>query len=183
MKFRYFISFILFGLGSFAQDNTAYSEFLKSKKEITLTDSIFIDAEKWELELLDTNSVKQWFSCILPATPNNRLKNRKYLLAGKITSSNNFDLLMLVEEKKRSDSSVVQVFYFITTKKDGSHIATLEAAVNGTRKSSSYITSSWLYKDFKILKDSKITVNDKLYSGITNYKINGGGRFILYPNY
>jgi hypothetical protein len=170
-------------LHSAAQETVAYTTVLESTKEISLNDSLYIDAAEWDMQLLDTNAVKQWFSCILPATPNNRLRNRKYFLAGKITSSNNFNLLILVEEKKRPDSSLVQVVYFISTKKDGGHIATLEAAVNGSRKSSSYITSSWLYKDFKILKDSKITVNDKLYSGITNYKINGGGRFILYPNY
>jgi len=89
----------------------------------------------------------------------------------------------MVEEKKRSDSTNVQVTYLITSKKDGKYISSLEVAVTGAKKKSSYNTSSWLYKDFKIMKDSKMTINDKPINDLAVYKINNGGRFILYPNY
>ena len=100
-----------------------------------------------------------------------------------MTSNTNFDLLLMVEEKKRSDSSNVQVIYLITSKKDGKYISSLEVAVTGAKKRSSYNTSSWLYKDLKIMKDSKMTINDKPMNDLAFYKINNGGRFILYPNY
>jgi hypothetical protein len=156
---------------------------LKSTEEIQLADSLLIDSGQLQLRRLDSTEVKKWFSPILGSTNNNRLKNRGYYLAGKMTSNTNFDLLVMVEEKKRSDSSNVQVIYLITSKKDGKYISSLEVAVSGAKKRSSYNTSSWLYKDLKIMKDSKMTINDKPMNDLAFYKINNGGRFILYPNY
>lgn len=166
-----------------AQDSLSYSDLLKSTEEILLTDSLNISAEPEQKNLLDSVVVKKWFSGILPGTANNRLKNRNYYLAGKVTRNENFDLLVLLEEKKKSDSNSVQVAYLISIKKNGTYIASLEAAVTGIKKKTSYNTSSWLYKNNKIVLISKMTVNQKSYDDLMNYKINGGGRFILYPKY
>ncbi len=147
-----------------------------------VTDSLLIDGVTSQMPALDSNAVKTWFSRLLPTNPNNRLKNRNYFLTGKITTHNNFDLLVLLEEKQRADSSIAQVIYFVTTKKDGSFISSLEAVVSGSRKKSSYNTSCWIYKDYKIVKDSKIVVNQRTYDDMASYKISGSGRFILYSN-
>lgn len=177
------LCFILCSLNVTAQTDTAYSNLLNATSEVSLTDSVHINAFSWQPFALDSAIVKKWFSRILPSTNNNRLKNRNYFLAGKITSNTNFDLLLLLEEKKRADSTNVQIIHLISTKKDGTYIASLEVAVSGSRKKSIYSTSSWLYKDYQIIQDSKIIVNEQSYGDLTHYKINGGGRFILSPNY
>ena len=176
--------FILFlSLQTFAQDDgPAYPEFINTTSEINVTDSLLIDSITPQMKPLDSSAVKKWFSRILPAGNNNRLKNRNYYLAGKITTHNNFDLLLLMEEKKRADSSLGQTVYFVTLKKDGTYISSLEAAVTGTRKKTSFYTSSWLYKDYKIVKDSQMIINQKTYDDMACYKINGTGRFILNSN-
>ena len=183
MKSLIFLVFLCSAINAMSQQDGSYAAMLRSTEEIQLTDSLLIDAGQWKLKRLDTVDVKKWFAPILGSANNNRLKNRGYYLAGKITSSNSFDLLVLLEEKRKGDTASVQVIYLISLKKDGQYIASLEAAVSGTKKKSSYNTSSWLYKDFKVLKDSKITINDKSLNDLAVYKINGGGRFILYPNY
>ena len=133
---------------------------------------------------LDSSTIKNWFPQLLPSSANNRLRNRSYYLAGKITSSSNFDLLIVLEEKKKADSTISQVVYLITNKKDGAYIASLEIPITGaSKRKSSFSTSSWLYKDYKIVQDSKITVNQRSYADLKKYRINGSGRFILSPNY
>lgn len=181
MKFRLLIALLLLSFGARAQAPLTYEQLLENTPEISFTDTLLIDAKTKEVPALDSASVKKWFHAVLPAGSKNRLKNRTYATVGKITSQPNFDLFVLLEEKKRTDSSGVQVVYFITTKKDGQFIAKLEAAVNGERKQSGYNITSLLCKDYKIVQDSRITVNDKSYTDMTYYKINGGGRFILYP--
>ncbi len=166
-----------------AQVVPAYEDLLKNTQEVQLSDSLHINGKPLQKKLLDSVTVKKWFSNVLPGTINNRLKNRNYYLTGKITGNDHFNMLVLLEEKKRSDSTSVQVVYLITTKKDGTYIASIEAAITGIRKKSSYNTSSWLYKDNKVVLDSRITVNEKSYDDVTSYKINGGGRFILSPKY
>jgi hypothetical protein len=159
----------------------SYEQLLAGTSEIIFTDSLLINAHIKEIPALDSSTVSKWFNAVLPAGSKNRLRNRTYGLVGKITAQTNFDLFVLLEEKIRTDSSGVQVVYFITMKKDGQFIAKLEAAVNGEKKHSGYNISSLLCKDYKIVQDSRITVNDKSYTDLTYYKINGGGRFILYP--
>lgn len=177
--------FLFSCLSAIAQEDSSYAAMLKTTEEVQLKDSIQIDAIQWKLRRLDSVDVKKWFSQILGTATNSRLKNRSYYLGGKFTTHENFDLLVLLEEKKKKDSSnsAVQVIYFITTKKDGKYIASLEVAITGAKKKTSYNTSSWLYKDFKIMKDSKLIVNEKPFNDLAVYKINGGGRFILYPNF
>jgi hypothetical protein len=165
-----------------AQDEPSYADLVNSTSEVELTDSILIEGITSQMNPLDSITVKKWFSRLLPTGNTNRLKNRNYYLAGKITSHTNFDLLLLLEEKKRADSTIVQVVYLVTTKKDGAYISSLEAAVTGTRKKTSYYTSSWLYKDYKIVKDSQIMINQKTYDELASYKINGTGRFVLNSN-
>lgn len=183
MKAVLILCFLICSINTTAQTDSGYNNLLNATSEIGLTDSLYIDASSWQLVPLDSTAVKKWFSRILPSTNSNRLKNRDYHLAGKITSNTNFDLLLLLEEKNRADSSNVQVMHLISTKKDGTYIASLEVAVTGTRKKSTYNTSSWLYKDYQIVHDSKIIVNEQFYGGLTHYKINGTGRFMLSPNY
>ena len=166
-----------------AQNGTTYTDLLKLGEEVELYDSLYINAEPLQKNLIDSNIVKKWFSPLLGSGNNSRLKNRNYYLTGKITSNEIFNLLVLMEKKKKSDSAGIQVIYLITTKKDGTYIASIEAAVTGTKKRTNYNTSSWLYKDYRVVLDSRMTVNDKSYTDLSNYKINKGGRFILYPKY
>ena len=184
MKRLSFLIFLLACLTGNAQEETSYASLLQPVREVELADSIHIDAPLELINQLDSMTVKKWFTPILGAAKNNRLKNRNYFLAGKITTQEKFNLLVLLEEKKKkTDSSDVQVVYLISTKKDGTYIASLEVAVAGTRKRSSYNTSSWLYKDYKIVLDSRISVNERSYDEMASYRINGGGRFILSGNY
>ena len=183
MKKLFFICFLFPCLSPAAQNLQTYTDLLKFTDEVYVSDSLHINAAPRQKNLLDSLSVKKWFSSVLGTARNNRLKNRNYYMVGKITTNTNFDLLVLLEEKKRSDSTSMQVAYLITTKKDGTYIASIEAAVAGIRRKSSYNTTSWLYKDYKITLDSKIKVNQTSFDDITSYKINGGGRFILYPKY
>ncbi len=183
MKILFFACFICCWLNSTAQEDSSYANLLQSTEEIQLTDSLYINTTEWQLRRLDSADVLKWFSPILGLSNNNRLKNRGYFLAGKITTDNNFDLVVLLEEKKRADSTRIQVINLISFNKRGKYIASLEVAVSGNRKKSNYNISSWLFKDFKIMKDSKITVNEKSLNDLAIYKINGTGRFILYPNY
>lgn len=162
-----------------AQQEPGYDDLLKKVNEISLTDSLHINVTPSHLLLLDSSVVKKWFSPLLGLAKNNRLKNRNYYLAGKITSHDNFDLLFLLEEKKKSDSSNVQVVHLVSSKKEGHYIASIEAAVSGIKKKSNYNISSWLYKDYKIVLDSRILVNDQSIDDMTSYRINRGGRFIL----
>jgi hypothetical protein len=180
-----FISWYLIfaGFTAQAQNGRAYADLLSLGDEVQLSDSLHIKAESLQKKLIDSNVVKKWFSPLLGSGNNSRLKNRNYYLAGKITSNEIFNLLVLMEKKKKTDSASVQVIYLVTTKKDGTYIASIEAAVAGTKKKTSYNTSSWLYKDYRVVLDSKMTVNDKSYNDLSNYKINKGGRFILYPKY
>ena len=166
-----------------AQDGLEYANLQLTTDEVQLSDSLQINAPFNQKNLLDSSTVKKWFSNVFSGSGNNRIKNRNYYLAGKITSNKFFDLLVLQEEKKRNDSSSFQVVYLITLKKDGTFIASIEAAIAGIRKKSSYNTFSWLFKDNKIVVISRMTVNEKSYDDLMNYKITSKGRFILYPKY
>jgi hypothetical protein len=104
-------------------------------------------------------------------------------LIGKLTAAENFDLLVLLEKKRRSDSTGTQIIYLISTRKTGEFIASLKAAVGGTRKRTGYNISSCLYKDYRIIQDSKITVDNKAINDMVYYKINSGGRFVSYPKF
>lgn len=183
---RWLVSLYLFfsSITATAQEDTAsYTYLLNSTNEVFVTDSISINNNQWQLKLLDTTTVKNWFPHLLPSTANNRLKNRNYYLAGKITTNNSFDLLIILEEKKKADSSTSQVVYLITNKKDGSYIASLEILVTAVRKKSNFITSSWLYKDYTVVQNSKIIINQHTIADLKHYRINTAGRFILSANY
>ena len=177
------VYFLIWGIATAAQENKTYTDLLSSAVEVQLSDSLQINAAIRQNNFLDTLTVKKWFSRLLGSGNNNRLKNRGYALTGKITANEVFDVLVLLEKKKKTDSSSVQVVYLITTKKDGTYIASLEAAIEGTRKTSTYNTSSWLYSDYRIVQNSKILVNQQPYTEFIRYKINKAGRFILSPNY
>jgi hypothetical protein len=165
-----------------AQESLSYTQLLEKATEITLTDSLQVSNLNTGINPIDTATVKKWFSPVLFASQTMKLKNRDFYLAGKITSKENFDLLMLVENKKRTDSNGIRIIHLVTTKKDGSYISSFKAAISGTKKKSSYNTSSWLYKEFNIVQDSKITTSTASLADINKYKISNSGRFIMYSN-
>lgn len=183
MKKLVFSVFLFTCVNAGSQPLLPYEELINSTPEIQLTDSLNINVLLTEKRKIDSIIVKKMFSFVLPSSANNRLKNRNYYLSGKITTGTNFNLLVLLEEKKKADSNSAQVLYLVTTKKDGSYIASIEAAVVGNRKKSTYNTSCWLFKDYSVVQDSKIITNERSYATLTKYTINGGGRFILAPNY
>ena len=186
MRWLVSLFFLFSSLTATGQQDSAsytYRDLLNSTNEIFISDSISINNNQWHLNLMDTTVVKNWFPHLLPATLNNRLKNRNYYLAGKITTNNSFDLVIVLEEKKKADSSTSQVVYLITNKKDGTYIASLEIVVTGTRKKSNFITSSWLYKDYSVVQNSKIIINQHTIADLKLYRINTTGRFILSANY
>lgn len=168
---------------AFGQEPLSYPQLLENTKEIDLTDSLQFDTTPEEVTAIDSLTVKKWFPQVLPATANNKFKNRAFSLVGKITSNSNFDLLVLLEEKRRSDSTGTQVTYLISVKKTGDYIASLRAAVGGSKKKTAYNISSCLYKDYKIVQDSRITINNKPMNDMAYYKINSGGRFVSYPKF
>jgi hypothetical protein len=179
MKRNLLIAYFLVSFSASAQEGQSYEELLKPVPEVELADSLHINAAPSDMHLLDSMEVKKWFAPLLGLAKNNRLKNRSYYLAGKITGHENFNLLVVLEEKKKSDSNSIQVVHLVSTKKDGHYIASIEAAAAGLKKRSTYNISSWLYKDYKIVLDSKISVNEKSFDDMTSYRINQGGRFIL----
>lgn len=170
-------------LTALSQPSLSYPQLLESTREIQLSDSLVFHTLRGDLAPVDSFTVKRWFSQILPPNANNKFKNRNFSLAGKITLNNNFDLLVLREEKSRKDSSATQVTYLISMKKNGDYIASLKAAVGGTRKTTSYNITSCLYKDFKLVQDSRMTIDNKAYNDMAWYKINAGGRFVSYPKF
>ena len=166
-----------------AQEALAYPELLAGTKEIEITDSLHFHTAPEEVNSLDSLTVKKWFPQVLPANAANKFKNRSYALVGKITSHALFDLLVVLEEKRRADSTGTQVIYLISLKKTGDYIASLKAAVGGSKKKTAYNISSCLYKDFKIVQDSRMTIDTRAYSEMAYYKINNGGRFVSYPRF
>jgi len=162
------------------QEALSYEQMLSGTREIIISDSLNFESTEDATVSLDTITVKKWFTQLL-STGSNKFKNKTYSLIGKITSGDKFDLLVLQEDKKRTDSSEIQVTYLITTKKNGDYIASLKAAVKGTKKKSGnyYNVSSCLYSDLKLVQDSKITTNNQSYNDMVSYRITNGGRFII----
>jgi len=164
-----------------AQEALSYEDMLSGTKEIRITDSLNFSAAPDETISLDSVTVTKWFPQLL-STGANKFKNKTYSLLGKITTEDKFDMLLLLEDKKRTDSSEIQVTYLITTKKNGDYIASIKAAVTGTKKKSGYFynISSCLYSDLKIVQDSRIMTNNNLsYNDMVSYRISNGGRFII----
>lgn len=168
---------------AFAQEPVSYTQLLETTKEIDLSDSLQFSTVSEESLAIDSNTMKKWLPQILPANAGNKFKNRTFSLAGKITTHHNFDLLVIMEEKRRSDSSGTQVVYLVSVKKTGDYIASLKAAVAGTKKKTGYNITSCLYKDYKIIQDSRIIIDEKAYNDMAYYKINTGGRFVSYPKF
>lgn len=166
-----------------AQQPLSYPQLLESTREIDLSDSLHFNTSPEEVSAIDSINVIRWFGNILPAGAANKFKNRVFSLVGKITTQTNFDLLVLLEEKNRKDSTGTQVVYLISVKKTGDFIASLKAAVGGTKRRTAYNISSCLYKDYKIIQDSRITINEKPYNDMAWYKINSGGRFVSQPKF
>jgi hypothetical protein len=169
---------LLLSSKSWAQTDSSFARLLASVNDIEIKDSLPLTTENWTLQRIDSNDVKKWFRAIIGTGINNRLKNRSYFLAGKISSHPSFDILFILEEKKKSDS--VQVMHLITTKNSGQYISSLEVAVNGNKRQSVYNTSSTLFPDFTLRKNELMTIGDKSLLNIENYRITDNGRFMLY---
>lgn len=183
MKKLLLIVFILSSQSIMAQQDSAYKALLNMTREVPLTDSLLLNAIEINIEPLDTFTIKKWFTHALSISNNNRLKNRNYYLAGKITYNSNFDLLVIVEEKKKADVTGTQVVYLVSAKKNGNYISSLEVAVSGVKNKGTYYTTSKLYKDNKLQLDKKFNINDSSYADVNTYKINKSGRFLLAPSY
>ena len=174
---------MLISLVAKPQGGGPFEELLKGVREVELSDSLHINIKSDQLYRMDSLAVKKWFFPLLGSISNNRLKNRSYYLTSKMTSNPKFNILAILEQKKKSDTISSQVVYLVTTKKDGTYIASIKAAIAGNKKRSSYNSTAWIYKDYKVVLDSKMIINEKEYADMSNYRINGTGRFILYPNY
>lgn len=166
-----------------AQEARDYTRLLEQTHELRITDSLLFQPEPASMTPLDSQTIKQWFPQVLPANAANKFKNRSFALAGKMTGNPQFDLLILCEEKRKSDSSGTQVVYLVSVKKTGEYIASIKAAVGGSKKKTAYNISSWLYRDLKIVQDSRIQIDDRSYNDMVYYKINNGGRFVSYPRF
>ena len=116
MKNLFFIFFIFPSLSPGAQNLQTYTDLLKFTEEVYVSDSLHINAAPRQRNLLDSMSVKKWFSPVLGTTRNNRIKNRNYYMAGKITINANFDLLVLsllfFSSSSTSKSKLVLVVIF-----------------------------------------------------------------------
>jgi hypothetical protein len=170
--------FLFLSFKSWSQTDSSFARFVSSANEIDIKDSLQLTTENWTLQRIDSNDVKKWFRAIIGTGINNRLKNRSYFLAGKISSHPSFDILFILEEKKKSDS--VQVMHLITTKNSGQYISSLQVAISGNKRQSVYNTSSTLFRDFTLRKNELITLSDKTLLNIENYRITDNGRFMLY---
>lgn len=175
--------FITTAFFSQAQEAPDYKRLLESTHELRIRDSLLFQPEPAQMTPLDSLAIKQFFPQVLPANAANKFKNRTFALAGKITGNPHFDLLILCEEKRKSDSSGTQVVYLVSVKKTGEYIASIKAAVGGSRKKTAYNISSWLYHDLKLVQDSRIQIDDRSYNDMVYYKINNGGRFVSYPRF
>ena len=181
MKRLLLLCFVVIQIQAKAQYALSYDDLLAFTTEIEFSDSLIFDTETGLSVPIDSFTIKKWFPQLL-STGTNKFKNKFYYLQGKITQNEHFDLLMLVEEKKRNDSTGIKITYLVSARKNGDYIASIKAAVNGTKKKTDYNISSSLYKGNKIVQDSRITINAQFYDDLTHYKINSGGRFIMYTD-
>lgn len=164
-----------------AQEVTPYAQLLNNSPEITLKDSLPVSSlVRRDMKELDSSTLLHYFKPVL-ANGNQavKLKNRDFYTGGRITTQDHFDLLVLVEDKKKEDSTVLRVIYLVTTKKDGTYISSFKAGVTGTKKKSSYQTSSWITKNLDIRQDSKITTTTSTMADVVRYRITNTGRFMM----
>jgi hypothetical protein len=163
-----------------AQEEYSYAELLSKTIELNVDDSLNVKDLEHNMSTIDSATAAKWFSNVFSTSTTGKLKNRNFYIAGKITTDNYFDLLLLAEEKKKDDTTTLQIFYLVTTRKDGACIASFKAALNGMSKRVNYNVSSCLYKNFKIIQDSKISFPHESISDLTEYMITGKGKFIAY---
>lgn len=165
-----------------AQPDSAWSGILATVPEIGIKDSLQVTTESWTVQRLDSTDVKKWFRPLLGSGMNNRLRNRSYFIAGKISSNPVYDLLFILEEKRKGDSVENKVLHFLTTKKSGNYISDVEVAVTGSKKRSTYETVTTLYPGLRFRKSTTIIAGETNYSENSVYQVNNTGRFILSIN-
>lgn len=179
----FFLCWVLFLPAARSQESdSSYQQLLAGTPELPARDSLLLNTLVYETNPLDSASLFRWFNRLAPSGTN-RLTNRRYSLAGKVTHHPQFDLLMVVEEKNRKDSSYFQVLHLVTFHKSGKPIAHLEAAINGFRKNTGYQTRAWLCKDFELVQQSRLLIHEKEVDEEKHYTISGTGRFFLRPNH
>lgn len=180
---KIFVLGILFcSLRLTGQEALSYAQLLAAGTEIPAPDSLLLSDFATDSKPLDSNTVKKWYGPALAAAQPVKMKNREFFLAGKITTNPQFDLHILIEDKKKTDSSGFRVVHLVSTHKDGTYISSLKAAVTGTKKKSNYNITSWLCRGSLIIQDSRITTATASLSGVTQYKITPGGRFMMFSN-
>lgn len=184
MRFSFYICLLFLSTYSFSQANLPYSEILKKTREITITDSFLVQAESGNHAKLDTEILKVYFPSIYPPLHTADLGTIDYFFSGKITTHPNFDILVVSTRRKPSNEEVFESVYLITTKKDGTNISILNAAVKKDSETNAISTQSWLHKDYKVMVSRKLNAQTRgLGSSTQKYRINDEGRFVYFPKW
>jgi hypothetical protein len=163
-----------------AQQKVSYTELLASTSEIAFTDSIRFTECPDDYTAIDSNTIKELFRPLYHTKVKSWVCDLSWSLAGKITSYNNYDLLLLVEKNEGKDSLCFNTLHLVTMSKEGGYIASFALYINRNTKSSSYCTSSMLYKDLSIIQNTKVFASFKKFGGSNAYKINEEGLFVYY---
>ncbi len=184
MKIHFLVAFIGFSLSLAAQKALSYNEVLKLTKEVKIIDRLYLDISNFEKKELDLKTAQQLFKKVY-GNSNDLPKNTKYYLSGKITKHPDFNLLFLYSEEDAIDSTRNFDLILLTTRKDGTQVAILNAAsdVYYTRnnKSQFHKTRSYLYNGFVIKQENEISVFNKKFEA--EYRVNDYGMIVFYPKW
>ena len=167
-----------------ATSQKSHSEILNMTKEIKIIDRVYLDLANLDKKEIDEATAYKLFKRMygnISALPN----DTKYYIAGKITRSPDFDLLFLYAEENKTDNDLNFNLTLLTTRKGGAYISVLDAASDNhyvrKNKPEFHKTRSYLYSDFKIRQENELSVFGRKFE--MEYKINGYGVFVSYPNY
>lgn len=184
MRFSFYICLLFLSTYSFSQANLPYSEILKKTPEITITDSFLVKAESGNHVRLDTAILKAYFPSIYPPLHTADLGIIDYFISGKITIHPNFDILVVSTRRKQTNEELFESVYLITTKKDGTNISILNAAVKKSAEANGISTQSWVHKDYKVMVSRKQNAQTKgLGFSTQKYRINDEGNFVYFPKW
>jgi len=163
------------------QAQLPYGLLLAQTAELKLQDSLAVSAISPSSDALDSLTLRTHFFPVLASGTSKelKLKNRLFYLAGKFTGQSHYDLLLLVEDKRKEDSTVLRTVYVVSTKKDGTYIASLKAAMAGTKKKTNYQVQAWLYPGMIIRQYSQLVANKASMDDHAVYHVSNTGRFIL----
>jgi hypothetical protein len=163
-----------------AQQNISYKELLLTASEVEMADSLHFNECPAMAIPVDSNTVRSIFRPLYHSAGKNWGNNVQWLLAGKITSYTNYDLLLLIEKNQGADSLCFNTLHLVTMGKEGDYIASFGLYIDRNSKTSRFKTSSFLFRDLSIIQKTKIVASSKKFGGTNEYKINEEGRFIHY---